>query len=153
MKLLDFCNKNVYNTNILIFGVELMSDLSKKRTIGENIKHFRVESDLNQRELAEKLNVKNSAVSNWENGISLPDIETFINLSNIFETSLTEICGLEKKKNVVYNLSAREKKIIDMYRSLSKKPKEYIYVALEAYYDLSGKNEKENQKKLSADGD
>lgn len=45
--------------------------MESKKTFGEYIRERRKESDMTQREFAEKLYVTESAVSKWERGLSL----------------------------------------------------------------------------------
>jgi len=49
--------------------------------IAKNIKRFREMNNLTQKQLAEKLNVKNSAVSNWESNANSPDKIIFSNVT------------------------------------------------------------------------
>jgi transcriptional regulator with XRE-family HTH domain len=57
-----------------------MKDISE--TIGKNILKYRRELGITQIEFAEKLNYSDKAISKWERGESLPDIETLIQISN-----------------------------------------------------------------------
>nr|WP_216683068.1 helix-turn-helix transcriptional regulator [Enterococcus innesii] len=52
------------------------------------LKQKRKEFDLTQEELAEKLQVSRSAISNWEIGRNYPDIQTLISLAKTFDVSL-----------------------------------------------------------------
>lgn len=65
-------------------------------TIGLNIMKLRKKEGLTQMELAEKMGVSFQAVSNWERGISCPDIERLAELSRLFHVSLDEIMGNRK---------------------------------------------------------
>ncbi|HCQ91096.1 MULTISPECIES: helix-turn-helix domain-containing protein [unclassified Clostridium] len=56
-------------------------------TLGEKIQQLRKTRDLSQEQLAEQLNVSRQAVSKWELGESLPDINKIIQLSKIFQVS------------------------------------------------------------------
>ena len=58
-----------------------------------NIKEFREEMQLTQKELAEKIGNVQRNVSNWENGTSEPDCETILKLSEIFDISIDELFG------------------------------------------------------------
>ena len=66
------------------------------RTIGINIMKLRKAEGLTQMELAEKMGVSFQAVSNWERGISCPDIDKLTELANLFHTSLDAIVGNNK---------------------------------------------------------
>ena len=74
---------------------------SKK--IGAYIKELRIKNNLSQSQLAEKLSVTNQAISKWENGRGLPDIEMLKQLSTIFNVKIDEIIQGEQiakeKKN------------------------------------------------------
>ena len=49
--------------------------------LNENIKAIRKEKGLSQQELAVKLNVVRQTISKWEQGLSVPDSEMLISLS------------------------------------------------------------------------
>ncbi|MBP5605041.1 MAG: helix-turn-helix domain-containing protein [Ruminiclostridium sp.] len=53
-----------------------------------NLKLFRVKAGMTQEDIAEKIGVSRQAVAKWERGESLPDIESCIELSNIFGTTV-----------------------------------------------------------------
>ena len=92
-------------------------DLSK---IGKFIYKLRTEKGLSQASLAEMIPITRQAVSRWELGKSLPDSQTLVILSKIFNVSINEILAGERnneqsKKNVTLNLvdeiNAKKKKI------------------------------------------
>ena len=51
-----------------------------RKIIGKNLAELRKRHGLTQLELAEKFNYTDRAVSKWENGDTLPDIEVLYNL-------------------------------------------------------------------------
>ena len=59
--------------------------------IGKFIKEKRIEKKLTQEELANKVYVTNKAVSRWENGKSIPEVETLYLLSKELDVSINEI--------------------------------------------------------------
>lgn len=63
---------------------------------GKFIYELRKEKGLTQKELADKLNISDKAVSRWENGKNYPDIETMQSLAEIFGVSVSEL--LEGKR-------------------------------------------------------
>ncbi len=70
--------------------------------IGDIIRKHRKLKNLTQEELGNKLFVSKQAISKWENGRSLPDLETIQKLIAILEIDATEILGgtvQEVKKN------------------------------------------------------
>lgn len=59
------------------------------------IRELREEAGLTQKQLAEKINNVQRNVSNWEKGISQPDVQTLITIADFFQVSLDELCGRE----------------------------------------------------------
>lgn len=57
--------------------------------LNENIKNLRKSKGLSQEELAIKLNVVRQTVSKWENGLSVPDSNMLILLSDELDTSVS----------------------------------------------------------------
>lgn len=77
--------------------------------IGLFIKELRNEKKLTQKELAEKLNITDRAISKWERGKGLPDISYLEDLSKIFEVSILEILKGERsneihKEDILYSV-------------------------------------------------
>ena len=58
---------------------------------GERVKAVRMGAGLTQEQFASRIGVTRQAVSNWENGRNLPDIEVVIALSQTFGVSLDEL--------------------------------------------------------------
>ncbi len=61
--------------------------------LNENIKTIRKNQGLSQEELAVKLNVVRQTVSKWERGISVPDSEMLISISEVLETPVNNLLG------------------------------------------------------------
>ena len=59
--------------------------------IGNRIKELRCQKGLTQIEFAKILSVSFQAVSNWERGITPPDIENLINIASYFDYFLLSI--------------------------------------------------------------
>ena len=57
--------------------------------LNENIKTIRKSKGLSQEELAVKLNVVRQTVSKWEQGLSVPDSDMLISLSEALETPVS----------------------------------------------------------------
>lgn len=78
-----------------------MTDI--KPIIAKNLAHFRKQSGLTQAELAEKLNYSDKAVSRWEHGDTLPDINVLNQLCEFYGIDMNtlisgEVEELEKPK-------------------------------------------------------
>ncbi|MCM1186311.1 MAG: helix-turn-helix domain-containing protein [Lachnoclostridium sp.] len=61
--------------------------------LNENIKAIRKSKGLSQEELAIKLNVVRQTISKWEQGLSVPDADMLISLSEVFETPVSTLLG------------------------------------------------------------
>ncbi len=59
----------------------------------ENIKSIRKSKGLSQEELAIKLNVVRQTISKWEQGLSVPDSEMLISMSEVLETPVSTLLG------------------------------------------------------------
>lgn len=59
--------------------------------IADKIKNARIQTGYTQEQVAEKLLVSRQTISNWENGKSLPDIISIIQMSELYELSLDEL--------------------------------------------------------------
>ena len=61
--------------------------------LNENIKIIRKSKGLSQEELAIKLNVVRQTISKWEKGLSVPDSNMLISLSEVLETPVSTLLG------------------------------------------------------------
>ncbi|MDD5132044.1 MAG: helix-turn-helix transcriptional regulator [bacterium] len=55
------------------------------KKLGKKIKLARVELDLTQTQLAQKIKAKQKSISRYETGISVPSIETLVNISKVLK--------------------------------------------------------------------
>lgn len=61
--------------------------------LSENIKIIRKAKGISQQELADRLNVVRQTISKWEQGLSVPDAEMLISLSEVLETPVSTLLG------------------------------------------------------------
>ena len=61
--------------------------------LGESLKRLRKSKGLSQQELAERLNVVRQTVSKWEKGMSVPDSEMLVKISNEFGVPVNVLLG------------------------------------------------------------
>lgn len=61
--------------------------------LNENIKTIRKSKGLSQEELAVKLNVVRQTISKWEQGLSVPDSDMLISISEVLETPVSTLLG------------------------------------------------------------
>ena len=78
--------------------------------LSENIRSVRISKGLSQEELAIKLNVVRQTVSKWERGLSVPDSEMLLSISEVLETSVSVLLGETIKENDPEDLKAISEK-------------------------------------------
>ena len=61
--------------------------------LNENIRSLRKSKGLSQQELAVKVNVVRQTISKWEQGLSVPDSDLLIALSEALETPVSALLG------------------------------------------------------------
>ncbi len=78
--------------------------------LNENIKAIRKSKGLSQTELAIKLNVVRQTVSKWEQGLSVPDSDMLLSISEALETPVNILLGetvIESKVDDLKAISAK----------------------------------------------
>ena len=90
----------------------------------ENIKLIRKSKGLSQEELAIKLNVVRQTISKWEQGLSVPDAEMLISISEVFEIPVSTLLGENISESKVDDLKAISEKLEIINLQLSQRKKE-----------------------------
>ena len=93
-----------------------MNDI--KKVIGKNLQDLRKRKKYTQQQLGEVLGYSDKAISKWEKGESLPDIEVLYEISQFYEVTLdfltTEGSYEEKKELILPKFEKRNKIIITL---------------------------------------
>lgn len=91
----------------------------------DNLKTLRKNKGLSQEELSIKLNVVRQTISKWESGLSVPDAEMLITISEIFETPVNEILGesIEEKEKKDLKVISEKLEVINEQLSIHQKQK------------------------------
>jgi len=79
--------------------------------LSENIKAIRKSKGLSQEELAVKLNVVRQTISKWEKGLSVPDSDVLLSLSEALETPVSTLLGETVVESEVDDLKAISEKL------------------------------------------
>ena len=77
--------------------------------VGKTIAQLRQTNGMTQQQLAATLNVSHQAVSKWENGAALPDIETLMELTQLFGITMEQLLGGEVPEDRLGKQEAEEK--------------------------------------------
>jgi transcriptional regulator with XRE-family HTH domain len=84
--------------------------------IEKKLKDARLSSGLTQEQVAEKIMVSRQTISNWENGKSLPDIVSIMNLSDLYQISLDDLLKgdlkMKEKMEKDVNVARGNKRLI-----------------------------------------
>ena len=93
--------------------------------LSENIKAIRKSKGLSQEELAVKLNVVRQTISKWEQGLSVPDSNMLISLSEALDTPVSVLLGEIVEQTEVNDLKVISEKleIINLQLALSRNAK------------------------------
>ena len=102
-------NREAYTTFKAIMEKIPMTDI--KDRVGKNIAELRVQNNMTQMELGERLNYSDKTISKWERGESAPDISVLVEIAEMFGVTLDELVnGAEIKaredrpiKEKIYN--------------------------------------------------
>lgn len=62
--------------------------------IGSNLKKARKDLGLTQAKVAEKLNVCQSNISDWENDVSRPEYENLVELAALYKVDIYDVLGV-----------------------------------------------------------
>lgn len=89
--------------------------------LSENIKTIRKAKGLSQEELAVKLNVVRQTISKWEQGLSVPDSELLLALSEALETPVSTLLGETVAEPEADDLKAISRKLEVINLQLSKR--------------------------------
>ena len=83
------------------------------------LKELRIEKNLSQYQLSEKLNISQSAIAKWELNKTEPTASYIIKLADFFDVTTDFILGLD------YQIKSKE----------NIKPSEHFYDGIEKYYN------------------
>lgn len=91
----------------------------------DNLKILRKNKGLSQEELSIKLNVVRQTISKWETGLSVPDAEMLISISEVFDTPISEILGenIEEKGKEDLKVISEKLEVINEQLSMKQKQK------------------------------
>ena len=65
-------------------------------TLGQRIAQKRKEQNLSQEALGEALGVSRQAVSKWEGDNGIPELDTLITMSRLFDVTVGQLLGIEE---------------------------------------------------------
>lgn len=90
-------------------------------SFSKRLKFLRKESDLYQKELAEKIGVSRTTITQYENGAREPNYETLKKLANFFEVSIDYLLGnTNQRRSAVKREAAffEDQELLEIYENL-----------------------------------
>ena len=96
----------------------------------DNLKILRKNKGLSQEELSIKLHVVRQTVSKWESGLSVPDAEMLMTISEILKTPVSEILGesIEEKEKNDLKVISEKLEVINEQLAMKQKQKRKMLV-------------------------
>ena len=94
--------------------------MEDKFMISMRIRELRKQAKLSQEMMAEKIGVSRQAITKWETGLGVPDIENLVAIADLFKLSLDELMGRDIEHETL--------------------AKDYLYESV-TEYDLDGKKD------------
>ena len=90
--------------------------------MGEKLKSLRIEKNLTQKQVADRIGLAISAVSSYESGTRYPSYDVLVKLARIFHVSTDYLLGITDKRNIdVTGLRDNEielvSQLVDMVRN------------------------------------
>ena len=83
---------------------------SIKSIVARNLADLRMKNGMTQLQLAEALNYSDKAVSKWERGESLPDLEVLIRIAEIYEVDLDYLISADHNDRFSSSPKERQKR-------------------------------------------
>ena len=108
--------------------------------IVEQLKKGRLNKGLKQSDVAKKIGIKNTTLSNYENSVTEPNMDTFSELCKLYELDfvslMEEAYGIEiSGKN--FHMKSSEIEMIKKYRDLDDHGKEMVGFTLDKEWERS----------------
>lgn len=100
-----------------------------RQRIAENIKYYRKEKKIGQKEIATHFGVRESTVSMWECGRNMISADMFFELADLLGVSADDLAG----RNQEY--SREERALIASYRQLDHNHKAIVRATLDAVFN------------------
>ena len=100
----------------------------------------RLDKGLKQSDVSKETGIKNTTLSNYENGVTEPDLDTFLTLCELYEldfVSLMEEAYGIKVPGKNFHIKPSEMELLEKYNALDEHGKEMVDFTLEKEYERS----------------
>lgn len=100
--------------------------------VAENIRRYREEMDLTQAQLADKVGVDRTAVTQWESGVSSPRMGNVERLAAVFGVKVSDVVSDTFRSTVEYYAISTEPteadELIRLYRSMTDEGRQQLMI-------------------------
>ncbi len=121
--------------------------------IGDRLRNIREDRDLKQTEVAKAIHITNKVLSSYERNISLPTLDTFVDLCNYYHVSADYILQTDyftspsdskvnARPQAAPQLSAEQKRVLYYYNRLNEENRDAIKGLMVTYYKEQVKGQK-----------
>ena len=108
-----------------------------EKTFGERLARLREDKGWLQRDLAFRVSVKANTISNWEKGISRPNLDQLCLLCQALSVTSDTLLGLDKT-GMERTLNLKEQRILTAFRNANPEMQSTLYQLLVNIDNISG---------------
>lgn len=108
-----------------------------EKTFGERLARLREDKGWLQRDLAFRVSVKANTISNWEKGISRPNLDQLCLLCQALSVTSDTLLGLDKT-GMERTLNLKEQRILTTFRNANPEMQSTLYQLLVNIDNISG---------------
>lgn len=119
--------------------------------IAENIKRERINAGMTQEQLAERLDVARSTITQWETGWTQPRMGAVARLAEVFGMSVSEMVADDPtRRDGDITLSSEERELISLFRSMDKRARNDLLAIASSLSPSSAGQDSDVRQKKSA---
>lgn len=87
------------------------------------LKALRIQKDMTQAQLAQKLGLTKSVISAYENGLRMPSYDVLIHIASIFDVSTDYLLGVERKQELDLSGLSKEETaaLVNLIKAMKRK--------------------------------
>ena len=100
----------------------------------------RLDKGLKQSDVSKETGIKNTTLSNYENGVTEPDMDTFLTLCELYELDFVSLMEEAYGINVPgknFHIKPSQMELLERYNALDEHGKEMVDFTLEKEYERS----------------
>lgn len=104
-------------------------------SVGDNIKKYRKNIGITQKELAEKSKLSESAIKYYESNRRNPKLETLEKIGDVLGVSINDLTNKEEKEKIINEYKKEKDKLIEQLKEVASDEEKEIIINLVNYYN------------------